>query len=133
MVGTRVRPAMPDAIDELTFLAPWIVLPATTDRLHDFPGIGEIPTLRELARLEQGVAAGNRASAWIGRDARGERVADELRRLITEASYRAKRRIAAIERFALQSSELSRWSMTSGSTKRPSLAIGYNLRSAGGI
>jgi hypothetical protein len=42
-----------DAIDELMFLAPWIVLPATTDRLRDFPGIGEIPTLRDRQPLHR--------------------------------------------------------------------------------
>ena len=40
-----------DALDELTFLAPWILLPTSPNRLSDFRGIDEIPTLRELARL----------------------------------------------------------------------------------
>src|SRR5665647_2535098 len=39
------------ALDELIFLAPWILLPALTDKVNDFPGIDEIPTLRELAIL----------------------------------------------------------------------------------
>ena len=97
-----------DALDELTFLAPWTLLPASPDRLSDFRGIDEIPTLRELARLEVellpaiedrlGSDATPEESEWLG----------ELRRLITEASQRAKARIAAIERLALQSSELAR-------------------------
>ena len=39
-----------DALDELTFLAPWILLPTSQDRRGDFGAIDEIPTLRELAR-----------------------------------------------------------------------------------
>jgi len=117
-----------DAIDELTFLAPWIVLPATTDSLHDFPGIGEIPTLSEMARLELellpaiehrlGLDATPEESEWL----------DELRPLITEASYRARTRIAAIERLALQSSELScmEYDFLFDKASRL-LSIGYNL------
>src|SRR3970282_1170892 len=52
----RNREALPrqcrSALDELTFLAPWILLPAAPGRLSAFPDIGEIPTLRQLARLE---------------------------------------------------------------------------------
>ncbi|HEY4689795.1 MAG TPA: glucoamylase family protein, partial [Anaerolineae bacterium] len=117
-----------DAIDELTFLAPWIVLPATTDRLHDFPGIGEIPTLRELARLELellpaiehrlGLDATPEESAWL----------DELRRLITEASYHARTRIVSIERLALKASKLSRMEYDFLFDKASRLlSIGYNL------
>ncbi len=117
-----------DAIDELTFLTPWPVLPATTDRLHDFRGIGEIPTLRELARLDLellpaiehrlGLEATPEESAWL----------DELRRLITEASYRARTRIAAIERLALQASKLSHMEYDFLFDKASHLlAIGYNV------
>ena len=55
-----------DALDELTFLAPWILLPTSQDRPGDFGAIDEIPTLRELAGLEDEVTAGNRGSARIG-------------------------------------------------------------------
>ena len=91
-----------DALDDLTFLAPWSLLPAAPSGLSDFPDIGEIPTLRELARLEVEwlPAIGRRLDA----DATPEESGwlDELRRLITEASRRAQERIAAIERLALQ-------------------------------
>jgi len=40
------------ALDELIFLTPWILLSAFPDKLDDFPGIDEIPTLRELAKLD---------------------------------------------------------------------------------
>jgi cellobiose phosphorylase len=100
-----------DLLDELTFLAPWILLPAAKDRLGDFPGIDEIPTLRELARLEE-------RSDWPV----------ELRRHITEASRRARTRIAAIDRLALQSGDLARMEVDFLFDKtRRLLAIGYNV------
>ncbi|MGH2359679.1 MAG: glucoamylase family protein, partial [bacterium] len=116
------------ALDELTFLAPWSLLPAAPSGLSDFPDIGEIPTLRELARLEVEwlPAIGRRLDA----DATPEESGwlDELRRLVTEASRRAKERIAAIEHLAAQSNELARveydFLFDKGSHL---LAIGYNV------
>ncbi len=53
---------------------------------------------------------------------------DELRRLITEASHRARARIAAIERLALQSGEFARMEYDFLFDKaRHLLAIGYNV------
>ncbi len=95
------------ALDELIFLTPWILLPAFTDKLNDFPGIDEIPTLRELAKLDTELlpAIGH----WLSTDATPEKIewVDKLRRSITEASNRANERIASIERLALQSGELA--------------------------
>ena len=117
-----------DALDELTFLAPWTLLPASQNRLSDFRGIDEIPTLRELARLE--VELQPVIEARLGSDATPEENEwlGELRRLITEASHRAQERIAAIERLALQSSELARMEYDFLFDKaRHLLAIGYNV------
>ncbi len=116
------------ALDELTLLAPWILLPAAPSGLSDFPGFGEIPTLRELARLEEKLlpaiarrldaVATPGESGWL----------DELRRLVAEASRRAKERIAAIERLALQSNDLARMEYDFLYDKaRHLLAIGYNV------
>ena len=116
------------ALDELTFLAPWILLPAPQNRLGELRGIDEIPTLRELAGLEEellpaiehrlGSDATPEESEWFG----------ELRRLITEASHRARARIAAIERLALQSSGLAGMEYDFLYDKaRHLLAIGYNV------
>ncbi|HLC40077.1 MAG TPA: glucoamylase family protein, partial [Methylomirabilota bacterium] len=116
------------AVDELTFLAPWILLSAPQNRLSDFRGINEIPTLRELARLDVelvpaierrlGSGATHEESKWFG----------ELQGLITQASHRARARIAAIERFALQSSELAGMEYDFLFDKaRHLLAIGYNV------
>jgi cellobiose phosphorylase len=116
------------ALDEVTFLAPWIVLPAAPGRLSDFPVIGEIPTLRQLAKLEVELlpAIGRRLDA----DATPEesRWLDQLRRAVTEASRRANERIATLERLALQAGELARMEYDFLYDKaRHVLAIGYNV------
>ncbi|MGA7578218.1 MAG: glucoamylase family protein [Desulfobaccales bacterium] len=117
-----------DALDELTFLAPWTLLPASVGNLSEFQGIGEIPTLRQLASLEVdllpaieprlALAVTPEERAWL----------DNLRRLIKTASRRAGARIAAIERLTLQSSELARMEYDFLFDKtRHLLAIGYNV------
>jgi hypothetical protein len=53
-----------DALDELTFLAPWTLLGASLDKLSEFPGIGEIPTLRQLANLEVDSCRHRAGSGW---------------------------------------------------------------------
>jgi cellobiose phosphorylase len=116
------------ALDELTFLAPWLLLPAAPGRLSDFPDIGEIPTLRQLARLEAEwlPAIGRRLDA----DATPEesRWLDQLRQAITEASRRANERISTLERLALQAGELARMEYDFLYDKaRHVLAIGYNV------
>ena len=115
-------------LDELTFLAPWILLPAFPNRLSDFRGIDEIPTLRELARFDVellpaidqrfGSDVTPEEREWLGK----------IRRLITESSQRARARIAAIERLALQSSEFARMEYDFLFDKASHLlAIGYNV------
>lgn len=100
-----------DILDELAFLAPWILLPAAPGGPADFPGIDEIPTLRELARLEE-------QSEWPV----------ELRRHIKEANRRARARIGASDLLALQSGELARMEVDFLFDKaRQLLAIGYNV------
>ncbi|MFA6148578.1 MAG: glucoamylase family protein [bacterium] len=86
------------ALDEVAFLG-------------DFPGLRGIPTLRELARLEE-------KSEWPL----------ELRRLVPEANRRARERISAIERLALQCGEFARVECDFLYDKgRHLLAIGYNV------
>ncbi len=117
-----------DALDELTFLAPWLLLPAAPDRLSDFPGAGEIPTLRELARLEGKLSPA--LDQRLGPDATPDETAwlGELRRHIMVASHRAKERVAAIEQLALQSAELARMEHDFLSDKAGHLlAIGYRV------
>ena len=120
------------ALDELTFLAPWLLLPVPpagcNAGLGDFPGIGENPTLRELARLDEELPPEVAPRPVANATAEERRWLDELRRLITEASRRAKERIAAVERLALQSGELARMQYDFLLDKtRHLLAIGYNV------
>jgi cellobiose phosphorylase len=115
-------------LDELTFLAPWILLPECPNRLSDFHGIDEIPTLRELARYDEvllpaidqrfGPDITPEESKWLGK----------IRQLITESSQRARARIAAIERLALQSGEFALMEVDFLFDKtRHLMAIGYNV------
>jgi cyclic beta-1,2-glucan glucanotransferase len=115
-------------LDELTFLAPWCLLPPAPDRLSDFPGIGAIPTLRELAGREAewlpiierrlGAEATPAEREWLG----------ALQRHIAQAGRRAHERIAAIERLARQSSELARMEYGFLYDKANHLlAIGYDV------
>ncbi|MBF8260170.1 MAG: glycosyltransferase, partial [Actinobacteria bacterium] len=101
-----------DSIEELTVLAPWVLLPAAKDdRLGGVPGIDWIPTLRELAGLEE-------QSEWPV----------ELRRHIKEANRRAGARIAAIDCLARQAGDLARMEVDFLFDKtRRLLAIGYNV------
>jgi cyclic beta-1,2-glucan synthetase len=116
------------ALDELTFFAPWVGSPVLPDILRKFPGIDEIPTLRQLAgrMAEHPHAADQRqcSEATSGESGRF----GELRRLIMEAGVRAGERIAAIERLALQSGGLARVEYDFlYDRERHLLAIGYNV------
>ncbi|MHB8535567.1 MAG: GH36-type glycosyl hydrolase domain-containing protein [Sulfuricaulis sp.] len=116
------------ALDELTFLAPWTLLPAIPNGLNDMLGINEIPTLRELARLARelpstiaqhpGDAITPEQRGWL----------NESRPLILEASRRAQERIAAIEHLASQSAELAHMEYDFLYDKASRLlSIGYNV------
>ncbi len=116
------------ALDDLTFLAPWILLPALPNRLSDVRGIHEIPTLRELARFD--VEWLPAIEQRLGPDLTPEEREglDEIRRLVTKASQRARVRIATLERLALQSGEFARMEVDFLFDKtRKLLAIGYNV------
>ena len=117
-----------EALDELTFLAPWLLLPAAPSGLEEFADIAGIPTLRGLARLDAELCPiiGRRLDAettpaqrdWLA----------ELRRHIAEGSAHAGDRMAAIERLALQCGELARMEYDFLYDKtRHLLTIGYNV------
>jgi cyclic beta-1,2-glucan synthetase len=96
-----------DALDELTFLAPWILLP----NAGDFPAIDRIPTLGELATpdFEPPQSSG-------------------LREALAQGARRAAERLASIERLALQCDEFSKMEYDFLFDKvRQLLSIGYNV------
>lgn len=116
------------ALDELSLLAPWILLPVFQHRSIDFDSINEIPTLRELAGLEKEflLATKDRHDEHTTIDER--EWLSELRRLITNAGSHARARIAAIDLLAQQSSELARMEYDFlFDEARHLLAIGYNV------
>ncbi len=118
-----------DALDDLTFLTPWTWLPPTSpDSRNDFSGLDEIPTLRELVGFEgEWLAAIEDRLGLEVTPEENERLS-ELRRLITQASRRARERIATIERLARQSVELADMEYNFLYDKeRHLLAIGYNV------
>ncbi|HEY5995387.1 MAG TPA: glucoamylase family protein [Candidatus Deferrimicrobiaceae bacterium] len=100
-----------DIVDELTFLAPWILRPPGEDGVGGVPGIAGIPTLRELAGLEE-------RDEWPA----------ALRQSVKEASRRARARIAAVDRLARQAGDLAGMEVDFLFDKtRRLLAIGYNV------
>ena len=114
------------ALDELRFLATWTVLPFSLKGIGDFPGLGQIPTLRILANLDE-----ESLSAMTDPDcgtALQRAQLDEFAGAIKEASIRARARIAVIEDLASQSGELARidYDFLYNEDRRL-LAIGYNF------
>ncbi len=99
-----------DALDELSFLAPWIELqnpPAGFDEFFGRVGNIGIPTLRELAGLDAELSL-TIARCLDGSATLEERTwLTEFGRLVAQGSHRAAQRIAEIERLAWQASELS--------------------------
>ena len=117
-----------DALDEIMFLAPWTLLLSSENRLQDFHGIDQIPTLRQLSNIQVellpeiehrlALKVTPEEKAWL----------DELRTLIIEASHRAGARLSSVEDLALQSNELARMEYDFLFDKaRHLLAIGYNV------
>jgi cyclic beta-1,2-glucan synthetase len=116
------------ALDELSLLAPWLALPTAPGRLREFLDSIEIPTLRELATIQVPWLAAIEQQ-WIPEATPEEREwRDGLRRHIAAASRHAQERIAAIERLALQASDLAAMEYDFLYDKaRHLLAIGYNV------
>ncbi|MDD5206506.1 MAG: glucoamylase family protein, partial [Desulfobacterales bacterium] len=114
------------ALDELEFLAPWIVLPLPSQVLDTFPGLDEMPTLRSLADLDTPFlpeTAGQRDGTTEEPGQLGE-----FRKAMTEARIRARERIERIEGMVSQSGEFARceYDFLYDET-RHLLAIGYNI------
>ena len=95
-----------DAIEELTFLAPWTALPDAPPELTGLARIDENLTLRELAGLD----------------------GEALPALVAQGASRARARLAEIAQLALQAGELARMDYDFLYDEvRHLLAIGYNV------
>ncbi|MBK8162925.1 MAG: cyclic beta 1-2 glucan synthetase [Gammaproteobacteria bacterium] len=122
-----------DALDELRFLAPWLVLlpaaPHFPDKYPDkYADLGVIPTLRDLAgRADKLLPA---LDARLNEDMTPEEQVwhGELRRLITAGSNRASERIENCDRLVQQATELASMEYEFLYDRaRHLLAIGYNV------
>jgi len=116
-----------NALQDLTYLAPWVVLEAP-ERLSAFPGSDGIPSLRVLGELsgkwlpiiEQRLHpdAFEAETAWYA----------DLRRHIVDATQRADQRIATFEHLATQSHAFARMEYDFlFDEARYLLTIGYNV------
>lgn len=90
------------ALEDLTFLAPWPVVSLLPDELNGLQ-LNKIPTLRELVTgdLELFSAIEHLSHTAL------RKWLDEVKPLISEASRRAKDRLAEIERLALRCKEFA--------------------------
>ncbi|MBC7499696.1 MAG: cyclic beta 1-2 glucan synthetase, partial [Herminiimonas sp.] len=117
-----------EALEELGYLAPWSQMLDPAEWLSDFPTLGEMPTLRQLARLHANlILEFERRLAGTSDTAVADHIAT-LNELVIKGSSRAAERIAQIERLALQSIEFAR--MEYGFLYDPAtklMAIGYNV------
>ncbi|MGD0400313.1 MAG: glucoamylase family protein [Syntrophobacteraceae bacterium] len=117
-----------EAIGEIEFLALWTLLLSSQNILQDFHGIDGVPTLRQLSNLDVEILPEIERRLTLNATPEEKARLEELRPLIMEASLRARARIAAIERLALQANELARMEYDFLFDKaRHLLAIGYNV------
>jgi cyclic beta-1,2-glucan synthetase len=117
-----------DALNDLMFLAPWALLSTSQNRFGECGNIDQIPTLRELARLDETClpaierrldsAATHEERTWVA----------GLQRLVSKASQRARERIAVVEELARQTSHFADMEYDFLFDKSCHLlAIGYNV------
>ena len=117
-----------DTLDNLTLLAPWALLSASQNRLSECGHIDEIPTLRELARLDVACQPAIEQRLSLGATHEERTWVDDLQRLIAKASHRARERIATVEELAAQSSRFASMEYDFLFDKGCHLlAIGYNV------
>ena len=116
------------ALSELRFLAPWTQLLATGEWIGEFPPLGRIPTLRQIAQLHVVLTPLFEDRIAGETDAINAEQVSALAQLVSDGSSRAADRMLEIEQLALQSTEFAR--MEYGFLYDPAthlLAIGYNV------
>ena len=121
-----------DALDELSFLAPWTQAIAPPfglhEWLHELPDVGSIPTLRQLSTLDASVALWLKGKQTNSDDGSEVLWHGELRPAVALASLRAKERIRTLERLAQQSHELATVDYAVVyDAARHLMAVGYNV------
>ena len=118
------------ALDELTLCAPWAQLPSVPKSvLKDSPHLNAIPTLRQLACLEDRLLPRFGEQAGPFGTAEEQHELDAFAELVTKSSLIARERIAALVDLALLSGELAchmEWEFLYDRARRL-LTIGYNV------
>ena len=114
------------ALDELTFFAPWVILPNYPDWENYFSGSNEIPTLRELAKLDARLFSDSDHSSNITTEK--SKQLNKLQRFITESSARANERIKVIKVLTKQSGKFASMDYTFLYDKTRHLqSVGYSV------
>ena len=117
-----------EALNELGFLAPWTQILEPAEWIGTFPQLGEIPSLRQLARLHARLApAFDQRLAGLA-DPQDAVRAGALGKMVAEGSCRAAERMLLIDQLALQSEEFAQ--MEYGflyDRATHLLTIGYNV------
>lgn len=117
-----------EGLDELTLLTPWIGLPLPSIVLTEFPDLGRILTLRELANLDGQLLPLINNLYRSDKTQEERKELDDLKGFIIEGSNRAAARIDAIERLVKQCGDLASMEYDFLFDKnRHLLAIGYNV------
>ncbi len=116
------------ALDELTYLAPWLLLPPAPAGLEEIPAPGPIPSLRGLARLDESWLPLIDTHLQTQTEAPKRAWLEEFRRSILQGSARATQRITVIEQLALQAGAFAYMEYDFLYDKASRLlAIGYNV------
>ena len=116
------------ALDELTYLVPWVLHPVSAEIPDKYPDLNAIPTLREIAKteLEEYISSGIPFSGKTNPEVRA--MNKKFRSLIRKAVDHARERIKLIESLIRQSGEFA--NMEYGflyDTARHLQTVGYNV------
>ncbi len=121
------------ALDELALCAPWAQLPsAPASMLKEAPLLGAIPTLRQLACLDDQLLPQIGEQAALCRTAGEQQEFDAFAELVMESSLTARERIATLKDLARLSGELAihmEWDFLYDRA-RHLLTIGYDVSSS---
>jgi hypothetical protein len=123
-----------DAVDELILLTPWAGAspPVSMEEVLEFPCIGNIRTLRQLACLDNDVLPLINEKRHLCGTPKGKQQLDKLRDIIIASSLRAQERITLLKELARHAGELAHdmeFAFLYDGT-RHLLSIGYNVGEA---
>ena len=117
-----------DALDEITFLCPWIIPAYPSTRISELFETIEIPTLRELEISEIELLQVIENIIGINTTAEEAVWYADFRRIVREGSHRAGERIAAINRLAAKANDFADMDYNFLYDKgRQLLTIGYSV------